>query len=147
MEILLTPEDVACYVNFKLNDANTEFRKSYAFMNDLNTVRKNLYLPRIFGNAKIHVVVSKKDNTIYIGCDKPEVTMTEKEIIETYVIRITNDSIDFRANDTWCGYISFDFMFDLYKDLLRMNQTRVYYKSLSPEEKKGCDVKYAVNNE
>lgn len=128
MKILLTIDDVIALVAWKYNLAESDYREELiAAGMPVNAAKSMPRFPSRFGGARVHVAHPNygEDGVIYIGCDKPDVDMTREEIIKTWVIRITKESIDSRHNTEWFGYISPEFMLELYNDLVSMNNLKV----------------------
>lgn len=74
-------------------------------------------------NSHIHVV--EKAGVYYIACEKPEIDYScqeEYEVLMTWVIQIGSESIDFRYNSRWFGYVPEETVCKLYADLIRMNK-------------------------
>ena len=71
----------------------------------------------------IHVV--EQAGVYYIGCEKPNVDYSCQEVYEvilTWVIQINTQSIDFRYNPLWFGYVPEETVRKLYEDLIKRNR-------------------------
>ena len=80
-------------------------------------------LVRLTGNPYIHVV--EKGGLYYIACEKPEIDYSCQEVYEvilTWVIQVNTESIDFRYNSKWFGYVPEETVRKLHGDLIKMNR-------------------------
>ena len=80
-------------------------------------------LVRLTGNPYIHVV--DEAGVYYIACEKPEIDYSCQEAYEvrlTWLIQVSNESIDFRYNSKWFGYVPEKTVRKLYEDLIKMNR-------------------------
>lgn len=80
-------------------------------------------LVRRLANPYIHAV--EQAGIHYIACEKPKVDYSCQEpyeVILTWVIQVNNESIDFRYNPLWFGYVPEETVRKLYEDLIRLNR-------------------------
>lgn len=80
-------------------------------------------LVKLTENPYIHVV--EEAGVYYIACEKPGIDYSCQEAYEvrlTWVIQINIESIDFRCNPNWFGYVPEKTVRKLYEDLIKMNR-------------------------
>lgn len=91
----------------------------------------------------IHVV--ELAGVYYIACEKPNVDYSCQEVYEvilTWVIQVNNESIDFRCNPLWFGYVPEETVRKLHEDLMRRNRLigEVKQKLIAEGKCNGTDV-------
>ena len=91
---------------------------------DIHLTKQDIVdLVKLTGNPYIHVV--EEAGVYYIACEKPEIDYSCQEAYEvrlTWIIQINIESIDFRYNPRWFGYVPEKTVRKLYEDLIKMNR-------------------------